>query len=301
MPIVHGAQVATLHGDRRQQASRSLLRSLLLGPLAAPSIGLKLLGLLSVLAFTVLTQLGGPYLWALLGGMAWARGGMQRWLLAPGLAVGLYLPSALWLFPLLAHAAGREALPCWLGNGALRAHSPLYCLCNRHYVVPELARQLEALDARLQIALPGRTVRWLDAGFPLGSGFPMLPHLSHGDGRRLDLMFLYRDGTGKAVDGNGSPIGYFAFEQPAAETTQQCPRRLWTLRWDLDWLQPWLNKPELDEAATARLINAILSSDQIGKLLLEPHLRDRLRLGDPRIRFQGCHAARHDDHLHLQL
>ncbi len=37
------------------------------------------------------------------------------------------------------------------------------------------------------------------------------------------------------------------------------------------------------------------------KVLLEPHLVRRLGLSSPLLRFQGCRAARHDDHLHLQI
>ena len=35
--------------------------------------------------------------------------------------------------------------------------------------------------------------------------------------------------------------------------------------------------------------------------LLEPHLKKRLRLEARRIQFQGCRAARHDDHMHIQM
>ena len=36
-------------------------------------------------------------------------------------------------------------------------------------------------------------------------------------------------------------------------------------------------------------------------LLLEPHLKTRLKLEKyDKIRFQGCRAARHDDHIHVQ-
>ena len=39
-----------------------------------------------------------------------------------------------------------------------------------------------------------------------------------------------------------------------------------------------------------------------GKILLEPHLAHRLGVeGRPNIRFQGCRAARHDDHIHVQI
>jgi hypothetical protein len=262
---------------------------------------LRLIGLLLVLLATLLTQLGGLYLWAALGTMAQARSQRQRWLIQPALVAAAYLLSAIWLFPVLAGASGRVALPCWQGGAALQPHSRLYCLANRHYVTPELATALVALDQRLAQRLPDRSVRYLDAGFPIGGGFPMIPHLSHGDGRRIDLMFLYQNEHGDPHDGNGSPIGYFAFVEPDPKLPPLCPDRTFTLRWNLTWLQPLLPKPALDEAATWVLIEEVTRSKHVAKVLLEPHLRNRLGLNNPKIRFQGCNAARHDDHLHLQL
>ena len=39
----------------------------------------------------------------------------------------------------------------------------------------------------------------------------------------------------------------------------------------------------------------------IGKDFIEPHLAKRLGATTSKIRFQGCKAARHDDHIHVQL
>ncbi len=278
-----------------------LRRAVLLGPLAARRMRWRGLGLLLVVLATLLTQLGGIYLWVALGAMTQAESGRQRWLIRPALVATIYLLSAIWLFPLLAGAGGRVALPCWQGGSSLQPHSRLYCLANRHYVVPELAATLASLDQRLAQRMPDRPVRYLDAGFPFGGGFPMIPHLSHGDGRRIDLMFLYQDANGDPHDGNGSPIGYFAFVEPDLGMPPLCADRRLTLRWNLSWLQPLLPKPELDLVATRILIEEATRTPAIGKILLEPHLRDRLGLNHPKIRFQGCNAARHDDHLHLQL
>jgi hypothetical protein len=75
----------------------------------------------------------------------------------------------------------------------------------------------------------------------------------------------------------------------------------WDLRWDLDPLQPWLARHALDDARTRTLVDAALAHAAIEKVLLEPHLQTRLGLSSPKLRFQGCRAARHDDHAHLQL
>lgn len=39
----------------------------------------------------------------------------------------------------------------------------------------------------------------------------------------------------------------------------------------------------------------------IGKLFIEPHLKTRLKLTSNKIRFHGCQAVRHDDHMHVQM
>lgn len=37
------------------------------------------------------------------------------------------------------------------------------------------------------------------------------------------------------------------------------------------------------------------------KILIEPHIPARLGVSSRAIRFQGCRAARHDDHIHNQI
>jgi len=36
------------------------------------------------------------------------------------------------------------------------------------------------------------------------------------------------------------------------------------------------------------------------RALLEPYLEARLGVNSSRISFQGCYAARHDDHIHVE-
>ena len=66
-------------------------------------------------------------------------------------------------------------------------------------------------------------------------------------------------------------------------------------------LQPLFGPPRLDEERTRSLTQALVDRPAIRKLFIEPHLRDRLSVPSSKIRFQGCHAARHDDHIHVQL
>jgi len=259
----------------------SLPAALFLGPLGWTTPLRRALGVVGVVAATVLTQVLGLLLWPALG-LANHRGSrpVATAVVASVAIVGLSQP----LMALVAPLAGRVPLPCWSG-GPLRPKSAVFCLAHRHYVVPELRRELEAIAARVGDAHPNTVVSFLDAGFPLGG--PLLPHLSHHDGRKVDLALF---GTG------GSPVGYFGYAPgPAA-----CPPRTLDLRWDLDALQPWIGL-ELDEARTATLLREAARAGAIGKLLIEPHLERRLGVRSNKLRFQGCRAARHDDHVHLQL
>jgi murein endopeptidase len=51
----------------------------------------------------------------------------------------------------------------------------------------------------------------------------------------------------------------------------------------------------------AALINLFTADPRVIKIFVEPPLATRFNLSDPKIRFQGCRAARHDDHIHIQL
>lgn len=58
---------------------------------------------------------------------------------------------------------------------------------------------------------------------------------------------------------------------------------------------------ELDPERTKVLLNALIRSSEIQKILIEPHLKQRLHITASKVRFQGCYAARHDDHIHVQI
>ncbi|WP_316014821.1 hypothetical protein [Roseobacter sp. HKCCA0434] len=228
--------------------------------------------MLIALVLTALTQVGGvAWLAALV-----ARGtGPARALRFAAAFVTLYagLSVTAWA---VAPAFGRVALPCL--RGEVRAYHPLYCAANRSYASFELAAQLAAA---------GVPLRTLDAGFPLP--MPMLPHLSHGGGRAVDIALPLERGA--------LPWGYWAFVQPGADDPQPCTGQDGPLRWDMAALQP----PEvvLDAASFARQVRALLDQDLT--ILIEPHLEADLPFESDALRFQGCSAARHDDHIHVRL
>jgi len=233
---------------------------------------------------TVLTQLGGA---------AWLLSRLfRRKLLAFGV---LYITFSLSIIA-VAPSFGRTALPC-VADAPAKMHSPLYCIMNRHYVTPDVKAALHDVAIQMEQSFPDTRLRILDANFPLFDGFPLLPHLSHDDGRKVDLALLYKDAQGNATDQTPSPLGYFAFEQGPT----QCPKRWATLRWDIAWLQPLWKDLSLDADRTRALVTHLIQLETIDKVFLEPHLQEKLGLSFGPLRFQGCRAARHDDHIHLQL
>jgi hypothetical protein len=258
---------------------------------------------LMALALTLLTQVGGAlYLLAL-----FLRGRVRGLRDKPRLAlalcfVGLY---GLTWFPVQAAASlsGRVGLPC-AEQGALRAATPLYCIAHRHYVRPQLRALAQDMARAVDQQYPGTLTLTLDAGFPFFDGFPLLPHLSHDDGRKLDVAFYYarRDTGDHERGGLRSPFGYWAFEEPAAGERQPCRGRAGALRWDQAWFQPLTrNDLTLDGRRLAAALSWLEHDGRARRALLEPHLADRLGANAGFVRFQGCAAARHDDHFHIEL
>lgn len=233
---------------------------------------------------TLLTQIGG---------LAWLIACCTRRRLLVFVAAYAALTGAAHV---TAPQFGRVALPC-TGDGPLRMQSWVYCALNRHYVTPEMASVADDLAAHMNRQFPGTVTLALDANFPFIDGFPLLPHLSHDDGRKLDLAFWYRDEQGYLPGRTRSPIGYFAFEQGPTD----CPARWLSLRWDLEWLQIVWPAWRPDELRMRAAMAWLIRDGRISRMFLEPHLTRSLRVRHPKVRFQGCRAARHDDHIHVQL
>jgi hypothetical protein len=239
---------------------------------------------LVVLALTVLTQLGG---------LAWLLAlGFRRRVLVFVLGY-----AALWgTAQVAAPVFGRVPLPC--GGEVLRAQSFVYCALMRNFVAPEMLAVAEDAAAAVAAEYPGTVTLALDGGFPFLDGMPLVPHLSHDDGEKLDFAFYYADPKGYAPGMTASPLGYFAFERGK----EQCPAVWATLRWDMGWFQPLVRDfLTLEPDRTRALIRVLAADARVGKVFVEPPLAARLGVAGAKIRFQGCRAARHDDHVHVQL
>lgn len=220
--------------------------------------------------------------------------------------ISLYLISTFCLVPLIAKPFGRVPLPMMETN-SLRPLNILTCLLNRNYVRPELKQIAYDVAVQINEKFPGTTINYLDANFPFINKFPLLPHLSHNDGKKLDLSFCYSDTrTARSTNACPSFIGYGICEGPwgnEENTAALCSSKGYWQYSILEKLVPQGNKHRFtfDPVKTAALVNLFAAQPAIGKIFIEPHLKHRLHLNTPKIRFHGCQAVRHDDHIHIQL
>ena len=203
--------------------------------------------------------------------------------------------------PVVANAAGLVPLPCG-SEGAIRPAHKIYCISQRHYVTPAARAALSDVALALAAASPGTQVGYMEASWPIGKK-PMPPHLSHGDGRQIDLALFYETPTGAPLSvppATTLKIGYGAYEPPRRETERACPggARGKEERPDPPNNRQW----RLDEARTRQLVRLLVEDKRVRRVFIEPHLKTRLGFGsNAKVRFAGCRAARHDDHLHVDF
>ena len=112
---------------------------------------------------------------------------------------------------------GLVPLPC-AETGPLRPHTRGYCLARRHYVRAGPRAALLAAATALQARYPGTVIRYMEGSWPAGTR-PMPPHLSHGDGRQLDLALFYVDRRGRPLE-RADPFGLWRL-RTAAEIRRQ--------------------------------------------------------------------------------
>lgn len=154
---------------------------------------------------------------------------------------------------------------------------------------------------------PNTIISYLDANFPFYNGFPLLPHLSHNDGKKLDVAFFYKNEFGNELNRKApSFIGYGVFEEPRSgeyNAPENCENKGFWQYSILEKFVPQWNKDDMifDSKRTKSMIQFMLQEENTGKIFIEPHLKTRLGLNNNKIRFHGCRAVRHDDHVHLQI
>lgn len=213
------------------------------------------------------------------------------------------MTSSLLIVPSIAKINGRVPLPITKSSN-LVPHNYITVLLNRHYVKPRLKAQLIRIADDINSDNRHLKLTYLDANFPFIDGFPLLPHLSHNDGRKIDLSFYY---TKNEKSGNLKPSnsGYGKFVEPKSTEFNQSRACKTKGYWHYDYTKLLTfgtrNDLEFDLKNTRKLIKRIISNPLTQKVLIEPHLNKRINISSNKIRFQGCHAVRHDDHLHLQI
>ena len=263
---------------------------------------LKSLSHISIFVFlTLLTQVGG-IVWLLcfyIFGKIKAKLSKFR---RVAIFLLTYLFISIFLIPNISKFGGRERLPI-LPKSTLVPHNYFTVICNRNYVTKDFHITLKAVAKNHAKEFSGSKISYLDANFPFFDGFPLLPHLSHSDGRKIDLSFQYLKDN-KPTQKKPSRSGYGAFVEPNPdnnELLEKCKNTnaIYDLTKNLRFGGP--SNLSLDEVRTKRLIKLLLQDGSTHKIFIEPHLKKRMKLSDPRIRFQGCHSVRHDDHIHWQV
>lgn len=265
---------------------------------------------LLVSLLTALTQIGGlVYLLSFLLHKTIDRILGTKWVRITAklsLFITLYLLTTLIIVPLIAKPFGRVPLPMLETNG-LRPLTTWTCLLNRNYVRYELREISYRVARKISEKYPGTVVNYLDANFPFINEFPLPPHLSHSDGEKLDVAFFYKEReSDKQTNNTPSFIGYGVYELPRSNEINKpeyCESRGYWQYSFLQYIVPQNRKAyfTFDEDRTMSLVSYFASEREVGKIFIEPHLKERLGLWDNKIRFHGCQAVRHDDHIHIQI
>ncbi|MHA7059061.1 hypothetical protein ACWGOQ_0017680 [Aquimarina sp. M1] len=259
------------------------------------------LKLLLFVLLTILTQIGGVLY--IFSELLVSKKATHRRYKKISLFIGLYICSTFLIVPYLAPVFGREKIK---NNDVLEAHSTFTIFCNRNYVTPQLNAVL--LNIAKTINDKHNTIKliYLDANFPFITGFPLLPHLSHRDGKKIDISLIYKNEKNKITNKKPAIFGYGVYEDLDPGEYNQirvCKKKGY---WQYDFAKYLtfgiLNKQlKLSEKATKDLLLTIVKEQKVRKVFIEPHLKNRLGLQSSKIRFHGCQAVRHDDHIHVQL
>jgi hypothetical protein len=230
----------------------------------------------------------------------------QKHLLGVVIFLSMYLISIFIIVPPIAKIFGRVQLPAFEKN-SIQPYSMVSVLLNRNYVTKDLNVTLNQVASQFINSYPNLVITYLDANFPFWDGFPLIPHVSHSDGKKIDISFYYKSNKdNKPIYKRPSFLGYGYVEGPRkteVNTPAECSRNgYW--QYNLISKLPWINEnPDIkfDSEKTKKLILLFANQSSVSKIFIEPHLKSRLKLNNSKIRFHGCHAVRHDDHIHIQI
>ncbi|AUC83406.1 hypothetical protein [Lacinutrix sp. Bg11-31] len=246
-----------------------------------------------ILILTVFTQVGG-LIW-LITLIIWKY---KNWKKRYVFAI-LYLVCNLLIVPSLSKHFGREQLP--ISNDNLKPRNLFYPLFFRNYVTPELKELL--IKSSETLKTENIKITYLDANFPFYNGFSLLPHRSHNDGKKIDISFIYKTKEGQITDKKPALSGYGIYVIEENYNTINCIKKGY---WQYDFTKYLtlgeINDLDFDAINTKKVILTFLSQNKTQKIFIEPYLKKNLGLVNySKIRFHGCKAVRHDDHIHLQI
>ncbi|MEO1652207.1 MAG: hypothetical protein AAFU64_01575, partial [Bacteroidota bacterium] len=247
------------------------------------------------LFLTLISQLGGVIylIYLIIRNVLFKnfQGSSYRRLKKTGLLLSVYLLFTQLLIPPLARINHRVPLPLWASEEVpLQAAHPFYYFFMRNYIRPKLKEALIEIAHKMRAQYPGCTLTYLDGSFPFWNGYPLLPHLSHDDGRKLDLNFLYVDPTTNAlISGPPNLLGYGWYENPALgeiNYPDYC-RQLGNWQYGLvKYIGRRLHPGEIkfSQSHNQKLLRELIQDPRIQVIFIEPHLKSRLGLdGMPKL------------------
>ena len=208
--------------------------------------------------------------------------------------LSVYLFFTFLIIPFIAFFLGRKALPLY--DDFIQPANTYTVLMNRHYVSEELYDGL--LEVKEDLKEGGLFLTYLDANHPFVDGYPLLPHLSHNDGDKLDLAFIYKEEKFYSP----SFSGYGVYYQKENVTCISCKSQGYS-QYDFTKYLGWKLRREnsVDINKTRKLLEILTNNKKVRKIFLEPYLKSMMNLSSDKIRFHGCKTVRHDDHIHIQL
>jgi hypothetical protein len=240
---------------------------------------------------TVFTQVGG-ILWFLAVIISYKLKQKKRYTFPI-----VYLMCNLLIIPPIASVFGREKLPMF--NDDIKPVNIIYPLLFRNYVAKNLHTVLK--ESAKTLSEKQIQITYLDANFPFLNGFPLLPHRSHSDGKKIDIAFMYTDNTGLLTSQKPSSSGYGAYVKATNYTTENCIKKGYWQYHLPKYLTFGIDRSlQFNKNATRAIIKEFLTHSATEKIFIEPYLKQELHLNNGKIRFHGCKAVRHDDHIHLQ-
>ena len=257
--------------------------------------------LLLFLILTVISQTGGVIL--LVAVIATYKVKKYKFVKRTITFLGIYLMFNLFLTPIIAQQFGREKIET---SESIQPRMILTDLLNRNYVRADLNQVLQETATKLNKSYPDLKILYLDANFPFIDKFPLFATSKSQRWQKLDLCFIYETMDGEITNNKPSRTGYGIFAIPTAkekDTNEFCKKEGY---WQYDFTKYTTfgtkhNDLKLATKPTRELIFLLIKNPKIKKIFVEPHLKYRLKLNYDKMRFHGCQAVRHDDHIHIQL